>query len=123
MPPQVESVAIGPRPGAAPGDLRPFLLLRLGGAIPPAARNFVWADAVKAGTYLLTLRQDGDENVSRQFLEPRQESNPFLLGPQVVPPTRFQETLRHAPVALGVVAVLALGLLVRARRGRAAAVP
>jgi hypothetical protein len=120
--PEVESVGIGPKPGAPPDDLRPFLQVRLRGPVPPGASKVVWSNSVKIGTYLLTLRQDGDETVSRQFLEARQESNPFLLGPQVVPPTRFQELFRSLPPVLAAVAALgAAALFFRLRRRRAEA--
>jgi hydrogenase/urease accessory protein HupE len=69
---------------AAGAELR----LLLAGRIPAGARTFTWSNAVRLGTYMLTLETEGNENVERQWLENGQESKPFALAASIVPPTR-----------------------------------
>jgi hypothetical protein len=68
----------------------PELRLRLAGKIPVGARTFTWSNAVRLGTYMLTLESEGNENVERQWLENGGESPPFTLAASIVPPTRAQ---------------------------------
>ena len=71
---------------AAAAELR----LRLTGSIPAGARTFTWSNAVRLGTFMLTLESQGSENVERQWLEDGGESKPFALAASIVPPTRAQ---------------------------------
>ena len=71
---------------AAAAELR----LLLTGRIPAGARTFTWSNAVRLGTYMLTLESEGNENVERQWLENGGESKPFALMSSIVPPTRAQ---------------------------------
>ena len=64
------------------------LRLLLTGRIPPGARTFTWSNAVRLGTFMLTLESEGNENVERQWLESWRESQPFVLAASIVPPTR-----------------------------------
>jgi hydrogenase/urease accessory protein HupE len=68
----------------------PELRLRLTGRIPAGARTFTWSNAVRLGTYMLTLENEGNKNVERQWLEDGGESKPFTLAASIVPPTRAQ---------------------------------
>jgi hypothetical protein len=65
-------------------------VLRLTGAIPGGARSFTWVNSLPLGSYLLTIRTAGDENPSRQWVEGGEESRPFVLKSEIVPPTRGQ---------------------------------
>jgi hypothetical protein len=58
----------------------PELRLRLAGKIPAGARTFTWSNAVRLGTYMLTLESEGNENAERQWLENGQESPPLTLA-------------------------------------------
>src|SRR6478736_5875734 len=71
---------------AAAAELR----LRMTGRIPAGAKAFTWSNAVRLGTYMLTLESEGDQNVERQWLENGAESQPFALAATIVPPTRAQ---------------------------------
>jgi HupE/UreJ protein len=71
---------------AAASELR----LSMTGRIPGGAKTFTWSNAVRLGTCMLTLENEGDENVERQWLENGQESRPFALTVAIVPPTRKQ---------------------------------
>jgi hypothetical protein len=64
------------------------LVLRMTGMIPGGAKAFTWSNSVRLGTYLLTLRTEGDENPERVWMEGGDESRPFVLKSEVVPPTR-----------------------------------
>jgi hypothetical protein len=65
------------------------LVLRMTGAIPGGAKSFTWSNTLKLGTYLLTVRSEGEEP-ERAWMEGGQASRPFALTPNVVPPTRGQ---------------------------------
>jgi hydrogenase/urease accessory protein HupE len=71
---------------AAAAELR----LLLTGRIPGGARTFTWSNAVRLGTYMLTLESEGNDNVERQWLEDGGESKPFALTASIVPPTQAQ---------------------------------
>jgi hydrogenase/urease accessory protein HupE len=66
------------------------LRLRLTGRIPAGAKAFTWSNAVRLGTYMLTLESEGNANVERQWIENDAESKPFALAASIVPPTRAQ---------------------------------
>lgn len=115
---QLDAVVIAPKTNPPPGDTKDYLTIRFTGAIPPGATKFVWSNSMKLGTYLLVMHQEGDEDVSRQFLEARQESNPFRLNPDIAPPTAWALWLRRLPyVGGGLLGLGALaGLALRRRR-------
>ncbi len=64
------------------------LHLRLSGPIPGGARTFSWTSRARLGTFLLTLRTEGDETPQRLWLEGGETSAPVALRASVVPPTR-----------------------------------
>jgi hypothetical protein len=68
----------------------PELRLRLTGRIPAGSRTFTWSNAVRLGTFMLTLESEGDRNVERQWPENGAESQPCALAATIVPPTRAQ---------------------------------
>jgi hypothetical protein len=68
----------------------PELLLRLEGKIPEGAKTFTWSNAGAPGAYLLTIRSEGAEAESRQWLEGPAESEPFVLASEILPMTRGQ---------------------------------
>jgi hypothetical protein len=70
-------------------------VLRLTGAIPGGAKSFTWSNGLKLGSYLLTIRTEGDEIPTRQWVEGGEESRPFVLKSEVVPPTRGQVALQY----------------------------
>jgi hydrogenase/urease accessory protein HupE len=76
---------------AAAAELR----LRMTGRIPAGAKAFTWSNAVRLGTYMLTLESEGDQNVERQWLENGAESQPFALAATIVPPTRAQVVVTY----------------------------
>jgi len=90
-----------PEPAAAE------LVLRLTGAIPGGARTFAWSNSLKLGSYLLTLRTEGEENPQRVWIEGGEEGRPFLLKAGVVPPTRRQVARQY--LALGYTHILPKG--------------
>ena len=63
------------------------LILRLTGAIPSGAKTFTWSNSLRLGTYLLTVRSEGEEP-ERAWMEGGETSRPFPLRAEVVPPTR-----------------------------------
>ena len=73
---------IEPDPNAAE------LHLRLSGPIPGGARAFAWTSRARLGTFLLTLRTEGEETPQRMWLEGGETGSPVLLRASVVPPTR-----------------------------------
>ena len=83
------------------------LVLRMTGAIPGGAKTFTWSNSLKLGTYLLTLRTQGEENPDRVWMEGGEESRPFVLRAQVVPPTRGQVARQY--LALGYTHILPKG--------------
>jgi hydrogenase/urease accessory protein HupE len=88
---------------AAGAELR----LVLTGTIPPGARSFTWSNAVRLGTYMLTLENEGQKNDERQWLENEKESTPFALAAAVVPPTRGEVVRTY--LALGFTHILPKG--------------
>lgn len=79
-----------PEGGAAAVVRAPELTLRLSGDVPPGSRSFTWTNAVKLGTYMLTVRTEGVEQAARQWVEGPAESEPFVLKAEIVPMTRSQ---------------------------------
>ena len=74
-------------------------VLRLTGRIPGGARTFAWESEAKLGSYLLTLRTEGDPTPRRAWEEGGKRSEDFALAAAVVPPTRARVV--HQYVALG----------------------
>ncbi len=60
--------------------------LRLSGPIPAGARTFTWINRARLGSYLLTLRTDGDPVPARMWVEGGEASASFPLPVSVVPP-------------------------------------
>jgi len=83
------------------------LVLRLTGPIPGGARAFAWSNSLKLGSYLLTLRTEGEENPERVWMEGGEKGRPFLLKAEVVPPTRRQVARQY--LALGYTHILPKG--------------
>ena len=82
------------------------LVLRLTGSIPGGAKTFTWANSLKFGTYLLTVRLEGEEP-ERAWIEGGNESRPFPLKAEIVPPTRGQVARQY--LALGYTHILPKG--------------
>ena len=86
------------------------LVLRMTGAIPGGAKTFAWSNSLRLGTYLLTLKTEGEERAlppERVWVEGGEESRPFVLKAQVVPPTRGQVARQY--LALGYTHILPKG--------------
>jgi hydrogenase/urease accessory protein HupE len=83
------------------------LVLRLTGAIPGGAKTFTWSNSLRLGSYLLTLRTEGDESSERAWMEGGEEGKPFALEREVVPPTRAQVARQY--LALGYTHILPKG--------------
>jgi hypothetical protein len=83
------------------------LVLRLTGTVPGGARTFTWSSSLKLGTYLLTIRTEGEENPERAWMEGGEESRPFLLKSGIVPPTRGQVARQY--LVLGYTHILPKG--------------
>ncbi len=64
------------------------LHVRLSGPIPGGARSFGWTSRARLGTFLLTLRTEGEETPQRMWLEGGETSAPIALRASVVPLTR-----------------------------------
>jgi hydrogenase/urease accessory protein HupE len=81
--------------------------LLLTGRVPAGAKTFTWSNGVALGTYMLTLENEGDENVERQWLDGGKRSEPFVLNASVAPPTREQVIRQY--LALGFMHILPKG--------------
>ena len=68
-----------------PDGAEPVLLLA--GATPAGARAFTWRNSLSLGTYLLTVRSEGEESAQREWIEGGAASRPFPLSRRIVPPT------------------------------------
>ena len=66
------------------------LTLRFSGEVEAGAKTFTWSNAVRLGTYMLTIRTEGDEQATRQWVEGAAQSEPFVLNSTIVPLTRAQ---------------------------------
>ena len=71
------------------------LSVRLTGRTPAAAQTFTWSNFARLGSYLLTVRFEGDENPVREWMEGGQTSRPFSLAQAVVPPTLRQVVAQY----------------------------
>jgi hypothetical protein len=83
------------------------LVLLLSGAIPAGAKTFSWSNGLKLGSYLLTLRTEGDEHSERVWREGGDEGRPYVLKATVVPPTRWQVAKQY--LVLGYTHILPKG--------------
>lgn len=112
-------VHLGPPLGAAP----PALVLT--GSAPPVTRTFSWSMSLTYGTYSLSLRNEGESGVVRQWLEGDQSSGPFELVRAARPWSRLAIFRQY--LALGFTHIIpkgldhilfVLGLLLMTRRAR-----
>jgi hypothetical protein len=83
------------------------LVLHLFGAIPAGAKTFSWSNDLKLGSYLLTLRTEGEENPERVWREGGDAGRPFVLKAAVAPPTRRQVAKQY--LVLGYTHILPKG--------------
>src|SRR5450759_1004262 len=83
------------------------LVLRMTGTIPSGAKTFTWTNSLKFGSYLLTIRSEGEENPERVWMEGGDESRPFVLKSEVVAPTRGQVARQY--LVLGYTHILPKG--------------
>jgi hydrogenase/urease accessory protein HupE len=83
-------------------------ILQLAGDVPGGARVFVWKNSLPLGTYLLTIRSEGEDTPARQWVEGGSGSVPFALNASVVPPTRGQIARQY--LSLGYTHILPKGL-------------
>ncbi|HYX21324.1 MAG TPA: HupE/UreJ family protein [Thermoanaerobaculia bacterium] len=81
---------VPPDGGLAAAAASPELTVRFSGTVPPGAKTFTWSNAVRLGSYMLTIRTDGQEQASRQWIEGAAESVPFPLGAGIAPMTRAE---------------------------------
>jgi len=81
---------VPPEGGAAAAADAPELTLRFSGEVPPGARSFTWSNAVSLGTYMLTIRTEGEEAAARQWVEGPAESAPFTLHAGIAPMSRSE---------------------------------
>ena len=91
----------------APDPAAAEVVITLTGAIPPGAKTFTWSNDLKLGSYLLTLRTEGDENTERVWREGGDQGRAFVLRAAVVPPTRGQVAKQY--LALGYTHILPKG--------------
>jgi len=82
--------------------------IHLTGDIPRNARTFAWRYKLTYSTYSLALQNEGDPNVARQWLDADQQSTPFPLSHEVIPPTRMEVIRQY--LALGFTHILPRGL-------------
>lgn len=82
--------------------------VRLTGDIPRDARAFTWRYRLTYSTYSLALQNEGDPNVARQWLDADQQSAPFPLSREVIPPTRWEVVRQY--LALGFTHIVPHGL-------------
>ena len=76
--------------GIAAAAEAPELIVRFSGTVPPGAKTFTWSNAVRLGSYMLTIRQDGQDQAARQWIEGAAESVRFPLGAGIAPMTRAE---------------------------------
>jgi hydrogenase/urease accessory protein HupE len=89
-----------------PALAEPILLFT--GSVPAGAHVFVWKNTVSIGSYLLTIRTQGEKTPTRQWVEGGSPSAPFPLHASVVPPTRGQIARQY--LSLGYTHILPKGL-------------
>jgi len=73
-----------------PDPMAAELVLRLVGSVPAGGKSFTWMNDLKLGSYLLTISTEGEAVPARQWVEGGEESRPFVLKSEIVPPTRRQ---------------------------------
>ncbi len=91
-----------------PGPAAAELVLRLSGRIPGGARTFAWKSRARLGSYLLTLRTEGEATPQRIWLEGGETSAPVPLKAVVVPPTRMKVVRQY--LKLGYTHILPRGV-------------
>jgi hypothetical protein len=79
-----------PEAGASAVLAAPEWTLRFSGDAPPGSKTFTWSNAVALGTYMLTIRTEGQEQASRQWIEGAATSVPFPLGAGIAPMSRAE---------------------------------
>lgn len=77
-----------PEGGAAAVLDAPEWTLRFSGDAPPGAKTFTWSNAGALGSYMLTIRTEGQEQASRQWIEGPATSVPFPLAAGIAPMSR-----------------------------------
>jgi hypothetical protein len=82
------------------------LILRMTGEVPAGAMTFTWSNSLKLGTYLLTVRAEGEEP-ERFWMEGGYASRPIPLKATFVPPTRPQVARQY--LVLGFTHILPKG--------------
>ena len=81
---------VPPEGGLAAAAAAPELTVRFSGTVPPGAKTFTWSNAARLGSYMLTVRTEGQDQASRQWIEGAAESVPFPLGAGIAPMTRAE---------------------------------
>jgi hypothetical protein len=66
----------------------PEWTLRFSGEAPAGAKTFTWSNAGALGTYMLTIRTEGQDQASRQWIEGAAASVPFPLAAGIAPMSR-----------------------------------
>jgi hypothetical protein len=66
----------------------PEWTLRFSGEAPAGAKTFTWSNAGAIGTYMLTIRTEGQDQASRQWIEGAAASVPFALAAGIAPMSR-----------------------------------
>ena len=84
------AVALVPDPSLGSAADAPELTVRFAGTVPAGAKTFTWANAVRLGSYMLTIREEGQDQAARQWIEGAAESAPFPLGAGIAPMTRAE---------------------------------
>jgi hypothetical protein len=84
------SAALVPPEGGLAVAAAPELTVRFSGPVPPGAKTFTWSNAVRLGSYMLTIKTSGQDQASRQWIEGPAESVPFPLGAGIAPMTRAE---------------------------------
>jgi len=68
----------------------PEWTLRFSGNLPAGAKTFTWSNAGAIGTYMLTIRTEGQDQASRQWIEGPGSSVPFPLAAGIAPMSRSE---------------------------------
>jgi hypothetical protein len=84
-----------PAGGTATMADAPELTVRFSGTVPAGAKVFTWSNAVPLGSYMLTIRAEGQPEASRQWIEGAAESVPFPIGEGIAPVTRAEVIRRY----------------------------
>ena len=94
-------------PAGGPAAAAAELTLRFSGKVPPGAKTFTWSNAVRLGTYMLTIRTEGQDQAARQWIEGPAESEPFVLAAGIAPVRRIDVVRTY--LALGFTHILPKG--------------